>query len=191
MAALFRAWTPVACAGLDGGCFGAARLYVAAFLDDGGAPAERHGGVGRRGRRAGDGRDRRLGRCARCRAPCARRWPRACDRRWCGSRCRCSCSPCSNVRRGHRQRAALTALAAYVVGGLLWGIPLIVLSGGPAAYLERAGEPGQRRLHRRRDASDGAVAAAARAGAVLRAARAVGGLAARRGRRRRRRCAVC
>ena len=36
---------------------------------------------------------------------------------------------------GQRRRAAFTAIAAYVAGGLLWGIPLIVLSGGPAAYL--------------------------------------------------------
>jgi hypothetical protein len=36
---------------------------------------------------------------------------------------------------GQRQRAALDVLAAYVAGGLLWAIPLVALSGGPAAYL--------------------------------------------------------
>ena len=43
---------------------------------------------------------------------------------------------------GQRLRAALTVMAAYIVGGLLWGVPLIVLSGGPAAYLGALADQG-------------------------------------------------
>lgn len=41
------------------------------------------------------------------------------------------------VRRpsAERVRWALAALTAYVVGALVWAIPLVVLSGGPAEYL--------------------------------------------------------
>jgi len=36
--------------------------------------------------------------------------------------------------RAERGPAAATSIAAFVLGGLLWGIPLVVLTGGPRAY---------------------------------------------------------
>lgn len=41
-----------------------------------------------------------------------------------------------------RRRTGLAALAAYGVGALLWAIPLMVLSGGPAAYLRALASQG-------------------------------------------------
>lgn len=38
--------------------------------------------------------------------------------------------------RSERMRGAVHAVAAYVAGGLLWGIPLLAISGGPRAYLD-------------------------------------------------------
>jgi hypothetical protein len=36
--------------------------------------------------------------------------------------------------RAERPRAAAVSIAAFVLGGLMWGIPLVVLTGGPRAY---------------------------------------------------------
>jgi hypothetical protein len=41
----------------------------------------------------------------------------------------------ARLPRGGRPRAAALAIAAYAVGGLAWFVPLVMLSGGPAAYL--------------------------------------------------------
>lgn len=38
--------------------------------------------------------------------------------------------------RADRLRGAIRALVAYGVGGLAWAIPLVIVSGGPAAYLK-------------------------------------------------------
>ena len=63
-------------------------------------------------------------------------------------------------------RAALTAIAAYAVGGLLWGVPLIVLSGGPAAYLGALANQGSEDFTGVAMLLTTSVAAAARPGAV-------------------------
>jgi hypothetical protein len=44
--------------------------------------------------------------------------------------------------REQRRRAVFITVVAYAVGGLMWGIPLVALSGGPAAYLRALANQG-------------------------------------------------
>jgi hypothetical protein len=41
----------------------------------------------------------------------------------------------ARLPRSVRTRGAVVAVAAYAVGGLAWFVPLVIVSGGPAAYL--------------------------------------------------------
>ena len=80
----------------------------------------------------------------------------------------------ARLPRAERMRGAARVVGAYVVGGLAWAIPLILVAGGPTAYLPPLLQPGRGGSHRRGHARDHADHPSAGEGTAVRVCRAVG-----------------